>query len=255
MEVHTHSHIVADPDRHRGRKKWTHYFWEFFMLFLAVFCGFLAEYALEHKIEKDREYQYARSMVEDLKLDTASLNNIIRSRTKQSEMLDSLSLLLNETVNSSNLSNLYYYSLRTARFAFLQFIYNDRTIQQLKNSGSLRLIRNKIVSDSITLYYSSIRGLENVQEREEQHFHDLKPHRLKIFDGRIYDRMLTNTDRVQRPEGNPALLPFTKDDLNAFIGNLHYVKASNIACIRRSMGLLQKAINVMNTIKNEYHLK
>jgi hypothetical protein len=25
------------------------------MLFLAVFCGFLAEYQLEHKIERDRE--------------------------------------------------------------------------------------------------------------------------------------------------------------------------------------------------------
>jgi hypothetical protein len=50
MEVHHHSHT--------SRKKWTHYFWEFLMLFLAVFCGFLAEYQLEHKIEKDKEWQY-----------------------------------------------------------------------------------------------------------------------------------------------------------------------------------------------------
>jgi hypothetical protein len=28
------------------------------MLFLAVFCGFLAEYTLERKIEKDRERQF-----------------------------------------------------------------------------------------------------------------------------------------------------------------------------------------------------
>jgi hypothetical protein len=48
-------------------KKWTHYLWEFLMLFLAVFCGFLAEYQLEHKIEKDRELQYIRSLYEDLK--------------------------------------------------------------------------------------------------------------------------------------------------------------------------------------------
>ena len=50
MEVHAHTHTA--------RKKWTHYFWEFLMLFLAVFCGFLAEYQLEHKIEKDREKQF-----------------------------------------------------------------------------------------------------------------------------------------------------------------------------------------------------
>ena len=246
MEVHHHAHT--------SRKKWTHYFWEFFMLFLAVFCGFLAEYALEHKIEADREKQYARSMVEDLKLDTAALNRIIRLRTNRHVILDSLSLLLNETVNSSDLSTLYYYSLQTGRIATFQFIYNDRTIQQLKNSGSLRLIRNKIVSDSITLYYSSIRRLENVQEREERNFQDLKPYRLRIFDGRIYDKMLTNNDRIWRPDGNPALLQYTKDDLNGFIGNLYHVKASNIAYINFSIDLLKKAINVMNTVKNEYHL-
>ena len=47
MEVHHHAHTA--------RKKWTHYFWEFLMLFLAVFCGFLAEYQLEHTIEHNRE--------------------------------------------------------------------------------------------------------------------------------------------------------------------------------------------------------
>ncbi len=52
MEVHHHPHT--------SRKKWTHYFWEFLMLFLAVFCGFLAEYQLEHKIEKDREKQFMK---------------------------------------------------------------------------------------------------------------------------------------------------------------------------------------------------
>jgi hypothetical protein len=43
MEVHHHAHSASgethssDPDKHRARKKWTHYFWEFLMLFLAVF--------------------------------------------------------------------------------------------------------------------------------------------------------------------------------------------------------------------------
>ena len=56
MEVHHHSH-TASPPAGRAGKKWTHYFWEFLMLFLAVFCGFLAEYQLEHKIESDRLYK------------------------------------------------------------------------------------------------------------------------------------------------------------------------------------------------------
>ncbi len=43
MEVHAHSHTP--------RKKRTHYFWEFLVLFLAVFCGFLTENQREHYIE------------------------------------------------------------------------------------------------------------------------------------------------------------------------------------------------------------
>ena len=45
MEVHAHSHTP--------RKKWTHYLWEFIMLFLAVFCGFLAENQREHYVENN----------------------------------------------------------------------------------------------------------------------------------------------------------------------------------------------------------
>ena len=71
MEVHAHTHTA--------RKKWTHYFWEFLMLFLAVFCGFLAEYQLEHKIEKDRGKQYVISFFEDLKYDTLHLSAVINN--------------------------------------------------------------------------------------------------------------------------------------------------------------------------------
>lgn len=45
MEVHHHTH------HEHGKRNWKSYFWEFLMLFLAVFCGFLAEYQLEHTIE------------------------------------------------------------------------------------------------------------------------------------------------------------------------------------------------------------
>jgi hypothetical protein len=48
------------------KKKRTHYFWEFLMLFLAVFCGFLAENIREHTIEPERARQYARSLAEEI---------------------------------------------------------------------------------------------------------------------------------------------------------------------------------------------
>src|SRR4029079_7061608 len=70
MEVHHHPHTA--------RKKWSHYFWEFLMLFLAVFCGFLAENQREHIVEKKRAKEYARSLVHDLSNDTSQLSAFIK---------------------------------------------------------------------------------------------------------------------------------------------------------------------------------
>ena len=82
MEVHAHSHTE--------RKKWTHYFWEFLMLFLAVFCGFLAENQREHIVEHKREKQYMQNLLQDLKRDSSALATEIRLRNRKSMRADSL---------------------------------------------------------------------------------------------------------------------------------------------------------------------
>src|SRR4030095_7962627 len=204
MEVHHHSH-TADCNSHRGRKKWSHYFWEFFMLFLAVTLGFFVENQREHMVEHQREKQYMRSMVEDLKSDTAALNRIIRLRTNRIKILDSLSFLLNESVNTAHLSDLYYLSRMCRRTALVRFINNDRTIQQLKSSGGLRLIRKQNVSDSIAVYDSYVKRLEKVEQGEYESIRDMIPYSYKIFDGRIYDKMLDETDWFT---GYRVILPY-----------------------------------------------
>jgi hypothetical protein len=70
MEVHKHTHVPTSRE-----KKWTHYFWEFLMLFLAVFCGFLAENQREHYVEAQRAKEYAKSLLNDLRNDTAELHH------------------------------------------------------------------------------------------------------------------------------------------------------------------------------------
>src|SRR5436190_4074040 len=82
MEVHAHTHSA--------RKKWTHYFWEFLMLFLAVFCGFLAENIREHMIEVNRSQQYIHSLYEDLQSDTLKLANTINYNTKKLDALENM---------------------------------------------------------------------------------------------------------------------------------------------------------------------
>src|SRR5689334_13086440 len=81
MEVHAHSHTP--------RKKFTHYLWEFVMLFLAVFAGFLAENLREHIVEHQKAEQFARSLLSDLISDTSALKTAIDYGDRKVKAIDS----------------------------------------------------------------------------------------------------------------------------------------------------------------------
>jgi len=146
MEVHAHSHTA--------RKKWTNYLWEFLMLFLAVFCGFLAEYQLEHMIEHQREKQYIRSLVSDIESDISQLEELDKEWAECFHTADTLLKYLAEKdiyTNSGPALRLVYWAT-----GFTDFVSNDGTIQQLKNSGGLRLLRKSKIADSIMAYQKTV---------------------------------------------------------------------------------------------------
>src|SRR4026208_134297 len=99
MEVHHHSHT--------SRKKWTHYLWEFLMLFLAVFCGFLAENQREHMIENHRAKGLVSALLNDLQHDTAQLNMLITGRKEKKILLDSLEAILQNPLDIIDRNTFY----------------------------------------------------------------------------------------------------------------------------------------------------
>ena len=142
MEVHAHTHTP--------RKKWTHYFWEFLMLFLAVFCGFLAEYKLEQTIERHREKEYMASLYQDLKTDTLNLSILIKSTKEDIANYDSVFDIFKSKKYLQETSNAYYFGRKLVTIR--PFYPTDGTITQLENSGGLRLIRSRAIVDSIQSY-------------------------------------------------------------------------------------------------------
>ena len=155
MEVHAHTHTA--------RKKWTHYFWEFIMLFLAVFCGFLAEYQLEHKIEKDREKVYMQNMLDDLNTDTAIYSDYGQRNHIIYDLVDTVTALIKSPDRRKHISKLAY-SARILTAKWKQIALVKRTYEEMKSSGHLRLIRNKKVADSVSAYYSSLSELDTYNE-------------------------------------------------------------------------------------------
>lgn len=225
------------------------------MLFLAVFCGFLAEYTLEHKIEKDREKQFIRSLVNDIKADIDHLNNTIEKRNQKIERLDSLFYLLNLPRYAELGSSLYFNAIHTGRLVDVKFTPNDGTLQQLKNAGGLRLIRNRAVADSITRYDVSIRNLEKLGEQEVMIAQEYRMAANKVFDAKVLNSMLDENNVSRRPAGNPAFLPFTNKELEEVNYAIYSIKLITRGLRRDSKNLLQQATNLLATINKEYHLE
>ena len=246
MEVHAHTHTA--------RKKWTHYLWEFLMLFLAVFCGFLAENLREKNIEHHRERQYILSIVEDIKLDIHNLDSVTQRRQHRGVMIDSLIQMLNTPDPDQYGKEIYYYA-RWLTY-YVQFINDNRTIQQLKNSGNFRLIENQEVSNRIMSYFDEeIRWIEPTNKREELFIENYILILQELFDNRVFDKMLDLKFGFHMPDGNPHLLTKEKDKLQKLFGSVHFLKAINIFLMNWQNNYKVKAQSLLEFIQKEYHLK
>jgi hypothetical protein len=140
---------------HAFVKKVVDHFFDFILLFLAVFCGFMADNWRESMSEHQREKIFIHSLVEDVISDTLESNRTLNRLKMMNSGIDSVlvALLNPETIENSN----NVFKLWTKNLGLEVFVSNDRTIQQLKSSGELRLIRNKEVSDRIMRYDQTLK--------------------------------------------------------------------------------------------------
>ena len=129
MEVHAHSHTE--------RKKWKHYFWEFLMLFIAVFCGFLAEYQLEHKIERDRARQFLQSMLVDVRTNIKNLDSL---RQQDLVIIENHEFLVDWLLQDSATIDRAAFARSMGAVWVRNFLVRKETYEQMKSSGSLRYL-------------------------------------------------------------------------------------------------------------------
>jgi hypothetical protein len=250
MEVHHHGH-------HAGKKNWKSYFWEFLMLFLAVTLGFFVENQREHYVEHQRELQFIRSMCEDLKSDTILLRQQTTLRLQTIRRIDSLTYFLSQPDPDKYGRPIYYYARSITRhFAFLS---NDRTIQQLKNAGNLRLIRDQEVSDSLMLYDLHMRRTELTILREENFLLVYMETMKQIFDGSELNKMTMDAPPPIQiewswPEGNPSLLRKDKETLQKLINDLHFLRSMNVYNVNWNNNMVNIATSLWSLLKRKYYL-
>ena len=264
MEVHHHTHAS------HGKKNWKSYFWEFLMLFLAVFCGFLAEYQLEHKIEKERGRKYMSDMVENLKYDTIRLNRNLQANKLKIAQLDSFRAEISKAIKGNiNSNRLYDLWLKTQNFN--QVVFNRASVTQLKNAGSFRLITNNALAQSIGDYYERIvsacesqeentRVVSNRLDISSLHFFDYEPFDDLIktemqFGKPVPDSIIERNDKPLKSNSPLALLNTNSAEFK-LLYNDAASKEKELQVYNSYIRWAKEAAeNLMTEIEEEYHFK
>ena len=243
MEVHHHAHTA--------RKKWTHYFWEFLMLFLAVFCGFLAEYQLEHKIERDRSMQLIRSFYGDLHTNLTTFERIIHNNEVKTEAFNNIfscyDSLSKKITNATCLLNMINKSS-----AFYNVAFADGTLGQLKNAGGFRLL-NKEDRDSIISYDNEINTYLNWESTGMQNTQNNVRDAVDLFVNFNINKILPsdtlsihNTSVLITSDSNTVNRIF-----NVMIRYKEFIKRQNA----RMIFFIDKTNSLIKHLKEKYHYK
>jgi len=248
METHAH-HLHKAPG-----KGFRHYFFEFFMLFLAVFCGLLAENWRESVFEKKREREYMQSKIEDLKTDTAKLGEEIQRGIVASSKEDTLIDLLNSENPTAYAFDIYRFVL--ARILYVQL--EDRTSSQLKNAGGMRLIRNTNVANALRNYWNTGKVMDDITNRLEEYSSKIQTIGSQIINNK-YFKLDNKTD------GYSTNLGYTVDSSAKFFNNdpklinqfsnTRYVRnvlrKDYIRVMKKEKG---DAVELIKLIRERYHL-
>jgi hypothetical protein len=256
MEVHAHSHTA--------RKKWTHYFWEFLMLFLAVFCGFWAENIREHKIEHLRVKEFAKSLVQDLQNDTTAINAHIKTGEIFISTTDSLFSLSKTRLDGYNAAKFSFYT----RFMYWTApqSWNRATFEQIKNSGGLRYFKNHQLLQKLMKYDAlinetegesdnrMIRGnmmLNQINQIIDPEFHyDLSAYRIRMLDTMSKETMENYFSRkIESLETKRTVI---KEMLNMSIVQQRNIVFNNDTRLHPAKKLAKELIG---DLKKEYHLE
>ena len=248
MEVHHHAHTE--------RKKLVHYFWEFFMLFLAVSAGFFVENQREHYIEGKREIKYIASIVEDLKSDTTWINQFLIDQQWSVNAYDSVIMLLNkQNKDEFSMQRLYYLIRMAMRMSWPNEV-NQTAYNQMINSGNFRLIHDHEIADSVSKYYFYVREIDYITELLTLRQQAVTEYEAKIVDGNILRDMITEKGlTVIMPGGYPELLTTDKKTINEFLVRIHYLSSIMIYSINFAKEQHRLGLDLLQYLEKEYHLK
>lgn len=249
-------------------RNWKKYTFEFLMLFLAVFMGFVAENIREGFAEKQQANELAKSFYEELKNDSIAVANRIAGRIKKEHAIKyMIDFFRDSSLTSSSkalsINFLYAISARTP------IIFTPRTVvlEQLKGSGSIRYFKSNELQRLVGDLSVAIDYIETRQEYENAIFNNhIEPIMVKHMDYDFQFKLFTVDggifDRLTAYEASTEYIPFQlsqidKVDRQGIMNLLGYYHTNGLFSTRLIPFEQYKNVNaaLLKELRKEYRLR
>ena len=238
------------------------------MLFLAVFCGFLAEYQLEHKIEKDRAKELAVSFYNELRADSTAVRTVINQRTRKDKALTYLrNYFRDSSINNCSKAFAVNFSFGYIMHSPTVFEPRDAILEQLKSSGSLRYFKNRDLQTLTGNLSVAIANLRKRNDYEWTYYHEnIHPFLNQHNDMDFYDRISSDSKKyyvelLESYENSGQLFPFYLAKTGSFdkIFTINMSGTYQLILRGSSSKQYQEYISLsqslMQKLRSVYHLK
>ena len=228
--------------------RWSHYVFEFFMLFLAVTLGFFVENQRQKLSEQEEEKQLVTTLLNDVKTDIQRVDEIIQLRLERIEENDSLYLLLSLPNRKDHMVKIYEYmkSARSLRTLF----YASNTMTYLANGGFQRFRSNEVENETRT-YYLSVQDLLASQQSSLDIGQELTEKSRNLLDAEVMF-LLSHPER--KSKGAINLFSSDSNQINAYSNALLHFNGNCGIQTQFLKKIRLQGEKLIASIKKEYHL-
>ena len=220
------------------------------MLFLAISLRYFVENFREDISEKKREIDFVNSFKNDLNNDIKELDVLISRRKQREIQIDSIYFIFKNNKFNDFSNDLYFYARYLPRPP--RFFANNASIDQLKNSGSLTLIKNQKVIDTLLDYNDNFIFIDYIREREEYLVRRIFDQINIIFDPYVFDKMTVYDIEFTKPKGKVEMNYLDIKTNKTFLSNLQYLKTVNKAQLGWFIEHRRRAVNIFNFLDSIY---
>jgi len=136
----------------------------------------------EDRLERRIEREYIASMLGDVREDRRRIEAAAEGNIVLLNGLDSmLGLLVEMSDDEDQLRELFKHSV-VRTYWYMRVDFSESTMSQLKSSGGLRLISDKVVRDAMLVYEKGLEDCKHQYEEMVHYFHTIESTQKQIFD-------------------------------------------------------------------------